>query len=28
LMCKMVDREDLDKPKPTEQMSTPGGSRD
>jgi 3-hydroxyacyl-[acyl-carrier-protein] dehydratase len=27
LMCKMVDREDLDKPKAAEQMSTPGNSR-
>jgi hypothetical protein len=28
LMCKMVDREDLEKAKPAEQMSTPGSSRD
>ncbi len=28
LMCKMVDREDLEKPKAAEQMSTPGNSRD
>jgi 3-hydroxyacyl-[acyl-carrier-protein] dehydratase len=28
LMCKMVDREDLEKPKAAEQMSMPGNSRD
>jgi 3-hydroxyacyl-[acyl-carrier-protein] dehydratase len=28
LMCKMVDREDLEQPKTAEQMSTPGNSRD
>ena len=28
LMCKMVDREDLEKPRAAEQMSTPGNSRD
>jgi 3-hydroxyacyl-[acyl-carrier-protein] dehydratase len=28
LMCKTVDRDDLEKPKPAEQMSTPGNSRE
>jgi 3-hydroxyacyl-[acyl-carrier-protein] dehydratase len=27
LMCKTVDRDDLEKAKPAEQMSTPGNSR-